>query len=105
MLFPNLYTWFVLVASLDIITTWSILWLGGEERNPLADFILTVGDMPLMVTFKLTMTVLVVVICEVVGRRHAGTARKLALFAVGASSIPVVWGVTQLWLAYVVAAW
>lgn len=103
MLFPNLYTCFVFIASLDIITTWTILWLGGEERNPLADFILNLGDMPLMVAFKLFMTVLVVVICEIVGRKHWATAKRLALFAVSVSSIPVLWGVTQLWLVYVLA--
>ncbi len=36
-LYPDLYTWFVFFAAMDVMLTWTILALGGREINGFAD--------------------------------------------------------------------
>lgn len=95
-LYPDLYTWYVFVAALDILFTWRILRAGGTEVNVLADWIIDRHDVPGMVLFKFLTVVLVVLICEVIGRRRYKTGVKLARWAVALSAFPVVVGAAHL---------
>ncbi|MHC5003538.1 MAG: DUF5658 family protein [Planctomycetota bacterium] len=87
-LFPNEYVWFVFVSSLDICFTWAILQRGGSEVNPIARLIMDFWDLPGAIAFKFSLTVFVIVICEVVGRERPHTGRLLSRVAVGMSATP-----------------
>jgi len=95
-LYPNLYVWFVFVASLDIMMTWIVLWFQGREVNVLAHWVLNRWGLPGMVSFKFILVVFVVLICEVVGRRRLETGRGLARWAVALNSVPVALAFAQL---------
>jgi hypothetical protein len=95
-LYPELYTWYVFVSALDILFTWRILCAGGTEVNAVADWIIRRHDVPGLALFKFLTVILVVLICEVVGRRRYETGAKLARWAVVLSAFPVVVGAAHL---------
>jgi len=95
-LYPDLYTWYLFVSALDILFTWRVLVAGGTELNALADWIIRRHDVYGMVSFKFLTVVLVVLICEVVGRRRYQTGRKLARWAVAISTLPALVGAAHL---------
>ncbi len=94
--YPELYTWYVFVSSLDILFTWLILQHGGRELNQLADWIIDRHDVPGLTVFKFATVVLVVLICETVGRFRHETGAKLARWAVAISAFPAVVGAVHL---------
>jgi hypothetical protein len=91
-LYPEQYTWYVFLSSLDLLFTWRILIAGGTEVNSLADWIIDRHDVPGMVGFKLSLVVIVVIVCEIVGRFRPTAGAKLARWAVVISAFPVVIG-------------
>jgi hypothetical protein len=95
-LYPNLYVWFVLLAALDVMFTWVVLYLGGWEANKLAAWVIERGDLPGTVSFKFVLVILVVGVCEVVGRRKDRLGRRLAQWAVALTALPVVLALVQL---------
>lgn len=121
-LYPNAYAWFVLLSSLDVLLTYLILHPlfsspqvygagagavntpeqsiryieGGQEVNALADWVIREHDVPGMVIYKFSLVALIIVVCEVVGRRRGGTGRRLAEWSVAITSIPVVVALIQL---------
>jgi hypothetical protein len=95
-LYPDLYTWYVFASALDILFTWCILRAGGMEVNTVADWIINRHDVHGLVMFKFLAVALVVLICEVVGRRRYETGAKLARWAVVLSAFPVVVGAAYL---------
>lgn len=95
-LFPNCYVWYVFFAALDVMLTTLVLHLGGSEVNLLADWILARYELPGLVAFKFSLVVLVVCICETVGRRNHRVGRKLAEWAVAITAIPVVLALVQI---------
>ena len=96
LLFPFEYLLFVAVSAMDLMLTGLILSLGGWEVNPVAQVVLLMSGEPGIVGFKFTIVVLVVVMCETVGRRHAVKGRRLSRAAVAISAAPVVWSIGQL---------
>lgn len=89
-LFPQHYAWYVLAGSLDVIVTHAILHhFGGEEVNRIADALIQRFGVVGMVGLKYTSTILVVGICEYVGRRNFTLGRRLAVIAIGLSILPV----------------
>lgn len=94
--YPKLYPWFVLLASLDVVLTWMLLGLGGREANMLAAQIITGAGLTGAVALKAASVLTVVLICEVVGRRHDQAGRRLAFAAVGLSALPVAIGAAGL---------
>jgi hypothetical protein len=95
-LYPTLYTWYVFVSALDILFTWRILHANGTEVNVLADWIINQQDIKGLAVFKFLTVAVVILICEVVGRRRYETGAKLARWAVALSAFPVVVGGAQL---------
>lgn len=95
-LYPVLYTWYVFVSALDILFTWRILRANGVEVNVLANWVIDQHDIRGLVVFKFLTVVVVILICEVVGRRRHETGAKLARWAVVLSAFPVVVGAAQL---------
>lgn len=95
-LYPAVYRWVILAAALDVVCTYIILSSGGAELNGLARRVIDFGGLPAMLAFKFAIIGLVIGICEVVGRRHDDTGRRLARAAVVLNAFPVVVGSTQL---------
>jgi hypothetical protein len=95
-LYPELYSWYVFASALDVLFTWRILQAHGTEVNVVADWIIQHHDLPGLAVFKFATVVLVLLICEVVGRRRYETGAKLARWAVALSAFPVVIGAAHL---------
>ena len=96
-LFPDRYAWYVLVCFLDLIVTNTILaHFGGIEVNGIAHRVIELGGFGGLIAFKCASVVLVVTICEVVGRRREPLARRVSEWAIAISAIPVVVGLLQI---------
>ncbi len=89
LLYPNHYAWYILAGTLDIIVTHFILRLGGEELNGLADHLIERFGVWGLIGLKYGTVVLVVLICEAVGRVRPRWGRALASAAVVLSALPV----------------
>lgn len=106
--YPNAYVWFVFLAALDTMLTYLILHpvlfardatmteSRGAEENVFAGWIIERWDVPGMVVFKFALVVVVVVLCEVIGRHRDATGRRLAEWAVAITAIPVVVALVQM---------
>lgn len=95
-LYPDLYAWFVLVGFLDVIVTVFVLThLGAREVNMLAvEYIELFGTWGL-IALKAGTVVVVVLVCELVGRYRRRLGRAIALGAIIVSMIPVVAALAQ----------
>lgn len=89
-IFPNGYVWFVFISTLDIILTFLVLHLGGREANQLANAILVSYGLRGLIIFKFALVILVVLICEWVGRRRHESARLLLSTGIIITCLPVV---------------
>lgn len=96
MLYRRAYKWFIMASALDIVLTWLILQLGGEEVNALADTVIKYAGLNGMVIYKFCLMVFVVILCEVVGRRRPRLGRNLARASVVITAMPVVFSIVQL---------
>ncbi len=90
--YPTVYTWYVFLSSLDIMFTWVVLHAGGREENVIADWIIQQFNLPGLVLFKFCLVVLVVLICEIVGRRNPTLGRTLGRWVLLISAFPVAVG-------------
>lgn len=99
MLYPRAYKWFVLISAVDLVLTWFILLLGGQEVNVLADAVIAHAGLKGILLYKFCLVILVVLLCEVVGRRRPRLGRKLALGAIAITALPVVLSLAQFFLA------
>ena len=90
MLYPTQYTWFIFVSAMDIMMTWIVLYSGGREVNRVAEVILHRFDLAGLVIFKFAMVILIILICEAVGRRRPAAGRKLATAAIAVTCFPVI---------------
>ncbi len=95
-LFPGPYVWCVFFASMDIMVTWIVLHMGGREVNSLAALVIERHGLPGIVIFKFALIMLVIGICEFVGRRKQPTGKRLAIWAVALNVVPVAVGMVQL---------
>jgi len=119
-LYPNAYVWFVFLAALDIMCTYMIMHpalfhhpsretIGpanppsalhaeprGRELNPLAAGIIDQYGVPGKVVYKFSLVILVIVICEIVGRVKFASGKRLAEWAVALTAIPVVVAIVQM---------
>lgn len=96
MLYPNEYVWFVFVSSLDIMFTWTILGKGGTEVNPVAREVISYWGLNGAIAFKFSLTLFVIIACEVVGRALPVRGLILARVAVLVSAIPPAWSLVLL---------
>ena len=96
MLYPRSYKWFVFISALDVILTWFILLLGGSEVNLLADAVIASTGLQGILIYKFCLVLIVIMICEVVGRRRPKRGRNLAIAAIAISALPVVASIAQL---------
>lgn len=94
--FPSLYVWFVFFSAMDVMLTWVILSVGGSEANPIARLVIDRFQLPGAIVFKFTLTVMVIVICEIVARLRPRVAYGLAIIALLVSIMPVVYSLSLL---------
>ena len=106
--YPNAYVWFIFLSALDVMLTYLILHpvvfaadadgteSRGAEVNALANWFIQRWDVPGMVAFKFGLVLLVVVLCEIIGRYRSETGRRLAEWAVAITSIPVIVALVQM---------
>lgn len=99
MRYPRPYAWFVVVSVLDIVFTWTVLLLGGTEVNAIADMVIAYAGGKGIVIYKFCLVVLVIVLCEVIGRRRDKIAKRLAEWSVAVTAIPVVLSIYQLFVS------
>ena len=96
-LFPDHYCWYLLVCVLDLVLTNTMLHhFGGVEVNGLAARIIDSGGFWGLIAFKMATSILVISICEHVGRVRLATAKRVAEWAIAISAIPSVLSLTQL---------
>lgn len=91
MRYPNEYVWFVFFSSLDIMLTWAILSRNGEEVNPVAARVIAMWGLPGAIIFKFSLTLLVILICEIAGRDRDRLGRTIARLAITISCLPVIY--------------
>lgn len=96
-LYPNLYVWYIFAASLDVMMTYAFIYkLGGIEMNRVADLLVDRFEHWGLIGLKFSTVILVVLICEIVGRRSFKTGRRLAVAAIIVSAFPVGYGIVAL---------
>lgn len=97
-LYPDLYAWYILAATLDIIVTHQILHeFKGSEVNKLANVLIQRYGVAGMIGLKYSSIVIVLAVCEFVGRRHHRLGKRLAVAAICISAFPVGVGLLQIW--------
>jgi len=94
--FGPLYFWYILLATLDLLTTVLILSMGGREANGIADMVLQAAGPVGLLIMKYATVALVVCICEFVAERRHAAGRFVALAAIVLSAVPVAAGWAQL---------
>jgi hypothetical protein len=95
-LYPNQYVWYVLVSSLDLIMTNTVMThFGAREVNTIADKAIQWCGFWGLIGLKFATVLLVVGICEHVGRKRPVLGKKIAEWAVAISAVPVVIAVVQ----------
>lgn len=87
---PEMYLWYILLASLDVLLTWIVLRHGGFEANAIAAWVIDQAGMPGAAFFKFATVMLVLVTCEVIARRDEPASRFVAGSAVLVNAVPVV---------------
>ena len=88
---PNLYLWLIFVSALDVILTRVVLFFGGKEINPVADFVLLHWGRLGMSLFKFLIIGFVIIVCEYIATRSATVSRRLAIVSIVISLVPVIW--------------
>lgn len=89
--YPNAYTWLLLVSALDIMLTWVILYKGGLEVNPAANFVIDKYGLEGMIIYKFVLILFFIALCEIVGTLRRSTGQLLARVSVAIGAFPVVW--------------
>ncbi len=88
--YPDLYAWYVLASSLDIMLTYLIVWkFGGRELNGIAQQFIDMFGHWGLILLKYSTVILVVLICEVIGNKRERLGKALAITAIGISAMPV----------------
>jgi Na+/proline symporter len=82
MVFQNLYTWLVLMATLDLLMTAAVLAAGGWEVNSVAAYVMHRFGLVGIVWYKFGLVALIILLCETVGRRSARAGWILGTLAV-----------------------
>ena len=114
MLYPDMYAWYVLVSALDIMVTVKLLTHLGEsevapppgavtahEVNTFAQWTIDRFGTWGIIGLKFLSVIVVVAICEHVGRRRPMLGRTLAFGAIFVSLLPIASALVQ--VAYLTA--
>lgn len=89
-LYPRFYPWFLIMATLDVLLTWLILTIfHGEELNPIAASLMDHSGLTGAAFLKYGTVAVVMVACEVIGRKRAWVGRHLLIGAVAMNALAV----------------
>ena len=92
MRYENSYVWLVLVSALDLMLTMLVLFVWkGQEVNPVAAAVIRHMGFLGAIGLKFGIVILVILICELIGRRSDRDGRSLATGAILISAVPVVY--------------
>jgi uncharacterized membrane protein len=95
-LYPEHYLWYILASCLDILVTYVIVYrLGGAEVNLIANNLLALFGHWGLIGLKFATVILVVGVCEIVGRLRPTLGRGIAIAAIVISAMPVGIGLLQ----------
>jgi len=95
-LYPDRYAWYVLASALDVMVTVTVLvHLGAREVNSFAQWSIDRFGTWGLIGLKFLSVILVVAICEYIGRRHRRGGAALATLAIFLSLTPVAAALTQ----------
>jgi len=95
-MYPDRYVWYVFVSALDIMLTVTVLaHLGMREANTFAQWSINHFGTWGLIGLKFLSVVLVVIICEYVGRHDARRGGKLAIAAIAISLFPITAALVQ----------
>jgi hypothetical protein len=101
-LYPDRYVWYVFVSAMDIMVTVMVLiHLRMQEANTFAQWSIDHFGTWGLIGLKFLSVILVVLICEYIGRRSYRRGKRLATIAIGLSLIPITAAIVQ--IAYVAA--
>ncbi len=95
-LYPNCYAWFVFFASLDVMFTRMVLYLGGVEVNGVADAVIQSHGLLGMIALKFVAVVVVLAICQWIGQQNWKLGRRVVWLGVGLNVLPVAVAIAQL---------
>jgi hypothetical protein len=97
-LYPRIYPWYVIVATLDVLLTWAILtWItDSAELNPIAASLINHWGMSGATFFKFATVMFVMWSCEFIGQRKMHVGRRLAAAAVLLNCVPLTASAAQL---------
>jgi hypothetical protein len=83
MRYQNAYVWLVLVSALDVILTLLAVYVWeGREINPIAAAVIEAMGFAWGIVLKFASILLVIIICEVVGRHDDRKGQALAILAI-----------------------
>ena len=94
--YGGFYPWYILLASLDIMLTWVVLTMGGQEVNGVALWALALGGLNGIIALKFATVTVVVVICETIGVRDERAGRRMAQWSVAVSAVPIVVAIVEI---------
>lgn len=95
-LYPDVYPWYVLMGFLDLIVTYAVVFhAGGSEVNHIAQRAIDLAGVWGLLALKVATMVVVIVVCEVVGRKREKLGRRLALLGVAISALPFFFALAQ----------
>jgi uncharacterized membrane protein len=96
--FPDLYCWYVLASTLDIVFTYIIIEVyKGWEANKLAAAIFERYGWPGMIALKYATVTIVLIVCEAAALKNERIAHRLAILAVAVGAFPVLWAAMLVW--------
>jgi uncharacterized membrane protein len=97
--YPDLYCWYILASTLDIVTTYVIIeHYEGSEANHIANGIFQRFGWAGMVALKYATVVIVVLVCEAIALRNIRAGRRMAIVAVCIGALPVLLGAIQVYI-------
>lgn len=96
-LYPDRYVWYVFVSALDImLTVFVLVHLGMTEANTFAQWSIDHFGTWGLIGLKFLSVMVVIIICEFVGRRDLKRGKRLATIAIGLSLIPISAAILQI---------
>lgn len=88
-LYPNRYVWFVFLSTMDVLMTFIVLWFGGRETNGVANWVLQRFGFVGITLFKFALVIVVIVLCEIVGRKDERAGLLLIRAGIVITCVPV----------------
>lgn len=93
---PGACQWLIICSFLDFVLTGMVVGLGGVELNPLAAGVIDYGGFPALLAYKMSLLVLILILCEYITLRRVGLGRTLSGTVAVMWAVPPAWSICQL---------